>query len=57
MRKETHNDMKSKYQQRIENVQQRNHILRDLCISFFIGIPVVMLIVYLIAVAANHFNV
>lgn len=34
-----------------------NNILRDLCLSFFVGIPIVMLAIYLIVVIANEFNV
>lgn len=34
-----------------------NNLLRDLMLSFFVGIPIVMLIVYIIAVIANEFNV
>lgn len=34
-----------------------NNIRRDLLLSFFVGIPIVMLIVYIIAVIANEYNV
>lgn len=34
-----------------------NNILRDLLLSFFVGIPIVMLAIYLIVVIANEFNV
>lgn len=33
-----------------------NNIRRDLLLSFFVGIPIVMLAIYLIVVIANEFN-
>lgn len=37
--------------------EEPNNLLRDLCIAFFIGPLIVMLIVYIIALIGNEFNV